>query len=274
MGKSLYCQDKSGITQDLELPLAGLGSSAYPVCDKSPLPLIRQVRYVHDFNTLKVEGEKRIIIIIYYQHVFAPGPTVDREARQEAQGQVDAATQRAIDSRADNQPPTTKKAYSRPPALWKNWCAEMRFPDGPLVNEGKFCLFFERVIEPYRIAPAPAPASKKRKRAPNEAAVPTRTLARDMSREAGLQWQQWKDGYGGNPPVEQLERDWRAQWRPEARMRQWFSRRKVIWDRLREIVNAGQTPDAAVDQLKQIRKGKSLHQLGKLLKQQRVQGHG
>ena len=44
------------------------------------------------------------------------------EARQEAQelqGQVDAATQRAIDSRADNQPPTTKKAYSRPQAMWK-----------------------------------------------------------------------------------------------------------------------------------------------------------
>ena len=40
------------------------------------------------------------------------------EARQEAvelQGQVDAATQRAIDSR---QPPTTNKAYSRPQAMW------------------------------------------------------------------------------------------------------------------------------------------------------------
>ena len=149
------------------------------------------------------------------------------------------------------------------------------------MNEGKFCLFLERVIEPYRIAPAPAPASKKRKRAPNEAAVPTaedadaEALARDMGISRVKQaWQQWKDGYGGNPPVEQLERDWGAQWRPEARMRQWFSRRKVIWDRLREIVNAGQTPDAAVDQLEQIRKGKSLHQLGKLLKQQRAQGHG
>ncbi|KAN0066796.1 hypothetical protein V8E54_015085 [Elaphomyces granulatus] len=126
-----------------------------------------------------------------------------------------------------------------------------RFPDGPLVNEGKFCLFLERVIEPYRIAPAPAPASKKRKRAPNEAAVPTaedadaEALARDMGISRVKQaWQQWKDGYGGNPPVEQLERDWGARWRPEARMRQWFSRRKVIWDRLREIVNAGQTPDA------------------------------
>ena len=74
--------------------------------------------------------------------------------------------------------------------------------------------------------------------------------------------------------MEQLEREWGAQWRPDARMRQWFSRRKVIWDRLQEIVDAGQTPDAAVDELEKIRKGKSLHQLGKLLKQQRVQGHG
>jgi hypothetical protein len=56
-----------------------------------------------------------------------------------------------------------------PISMTTDWCAEMRFPDGPLVNEGKFCLFFERVIEPYQIAPAPAPASKKRKRAPNEA---------------------------------------------------------------------------------------------------------
>ena len=55
------------------------------------------------------------------------------------------------------------------------------------MNEGKFCLFFEQVIEPYRIAAEPAPASKKRKRAPDEAAVPTaaedadtEALARDM----------------------------------------------------------------------------------------------
>ena len=52
------------------------------------------------------------------------------------------------------------------------------------MNEGKFCLFFEEVIEPYRIAPAPAPASKKRKRAPGEAAVPTADDADDADAEA------------------------------------------------------------------------------------------
>ena len=48
--------------------------------------------------------------------------TAEQEATVEEaealQGQVDAATQRAIDSRADNQPSTTKKAYSRPQAMW------------------------------------------------------------------------------------------------------------------------------------------------------------
>ena len=40
------------------------------------------------------------------------------EEAEALQGQVDAATQRAIDSsRADNQP-STKKAYSRPQAMW------------------------------------------------------------------------------------------------------------------------------------------------------------
>ena len=53
-------------------------------------------------------------------HQLVQPSTVEaRQEAQELQGQVDAATQRAIESRADNQRPTTKKAYSRPQALWK-----------------------------------------------------------------------------------------------------------------------------------------------------------
>jgi transcriptional activator of glycolytic enzymes GCR1 len=33
-------------------------------------------------------------------------------------------------------------------------------------------------------------------------------------------WQQWKEGLGGNPPVEELEKDWGTRWRSDARMRQ------------------------------------------------------
>jgi hypothetical protein len=45
--------------------------------------------------------------------------TVEACQAQELQGQVDAATQRAIDSRVDNQPPTTKSTYRKPQAMWK-----------------------------------------------------------------------------------------------------------------------------------------------------------
>ena len=72
----------------------------------------------------------RYLFIIYYQSINMPSrqaqlvqsstmETVEGLQEAEAlQGQVDAATQRAIDSRADNQPPTTKQAYSRPQAMW------------------------------------------------------------------------------------------------------------------------------------------------------------
>jgi len=87
----------------------------------------------------------------------------------------------------------------------------------------------------------------------------------------GQVWQEWKEGFGGNPAVEKLEKDWGTRWRPDARMRKWFSRRKVIWDRLREIVAAGHTSDDAVRQLEDLRKGKSLNQLVNLLQQQKAQ---
>src|SRR5467141_2332729 len=42
MIKYLYCQYESGVTKHLALPLAALGSSAYNVCEKSPLPLMAE----------------------------------------------------------------------------------------------------------------------------------------------------------------------------------------------------------------------------------------
>jgi hypothetical protein len=54
-------------------------------------------------------------------------------------------------------------------------------------------------------------------------------------------------------------------------MRKWFSRRKVIWDRLREIIAAGYTTGDAVRQLEELRNEKSLNQLVNLLQQQKAQ---
>jgi hypothetical protein len=87
----------------------------------------------------------------------------------------------------------------------------------------------------------------------------------------GQVWQEWKEGFGGNPAVEKLEKDWGARWRSDARMRKWFSRRKVIWDRLREIIAAGYTTGDAVRQLEELRNEKSLNQLVNLLQQQKAQ---
>ena len=58
-------------------------------------------------------------------------------------------------------------------------------------------------------------------------------------------------------------------------MRQWFSRRKVIWDRLQVIIQAGHTTGDAVRQLEKLRKnnpkGTSPNQLVKLLQRQKAQ---
>jgi Transcriptional activator of glycolytic enzymes len=73
--------------------------------------------------------------------------------------------------------------------------------------------------------------------------------------------------------VEELERDWGDRWRSDARMHRWFLRRKVIWDRLREMITAGHSAGDAVRQLEELRKtnfkGTSLNQLVKLLQRQK-----
>jgi Transcriptional activator of glycolytic enzymes len=83
-------------------------------------------------------------------------------------------------------------------------------------------------------------------------------------------WREWKEGIGENPAVERLEAEWGARWRPDARMRKWFSRRKVIWDRLGELIATGHTAGDAVDLLESLRNGRSLNQLVKLLQSQRA----
>jgi Transcriptional activator of glycolytic enzymes len=110
-------------------------------------------------------------------------------------------------------------------------------------------------------APAPAPAPVPR--------VPPEFTTLPLSTVDEV-WREWKEGIGDNPPVERLEAEWGARWRPDARMRKWFSRRKVIWDRLKELIVAGQTAGDAVGQLERLRNGRSLSQLVKLLQSQKA----
>jgi hypothetical protein len=86
-------------------------------------------------------------------------------------------------------------------------------------------------------------------------------------------WREWKEGIAGFPAVELLESCWGAAWRPEAKQRVAFCRRKVIWDEVNRLLQAGLTQNDAIAQLEALRSGKSLYKLGLLLQQmQRARG--
>ena len=86
-------------------------------------------------------------------------------------------------------------------------------------------------------------------------------------------WREWKEGIAGFPAVEQLESSWGAAWRPEAKQRVAFCRRKVVWDEVNRLIQAGLTQNDAVAQLEGLRGGKSLYKLALLLQQmQRARG--
>ena len=86
-------------------------------------------------------------------------------------------------------------------------------------------------------------------------------------------WREWKEGIAGFPAVEQLESSWGAAWRPEAKQRVAFCRRKVVWDEVSRLIQAGLTQSNAVAQLEALRGGKSLYKLALLLQQmQRARG--
>jgi Transcriptional activator of glycolytic enzymes len=91
-------------------------------------------------------------------------------------------------------------------------------------------------------------------------------------------WQQWKEGLGGNPPVEELERDWGTRWRssggPHASVV--FTAQGDLYCLQESMsIKAGHTAGDAVRQLEKLRKnnpkGASLNQLVKLLQRQKAQ---
>jgi hypothetical protein len=82
-------------------------------------------------------------------------------------------------------------------------------------------------------------------------------------------WREWKEGIAGSPAVKQLESVWGPKWRPSAAARTAFCRRKVIWDEIHRLLQAGLALDEAVGQLEALRNGKSLLRLAALIQQQR-----
>ncbi|KAI1421130.1 transcriptional activator of glycolytic enzymes-domain-containing protein [Xylaria sp. FL1777] len=82
-------------------------------------------------------------------------------------------------------------------------------------------------------------------------------------------WKEYREGMGGQPAIEKLDSLWGSRWRPEPRGRTWYSRRKVIWDKIREFINEGMDEDAAVQEVEKLREGGTINKLIRMLQDER-----
>lgn len=73
----------------------------------------------------------------------------------------------------------------------------------------------------------------------------------------------------GQPAVEALDAQWGSRWRPEPRGRTWYSRRKVIWDKIKEYIAEGMEEDEAVREVEKLRDGGTVNKLIRLLQDER-----
>jgi hypothetical protein len=71
-------------------------------------------------------------------------------------------------------------------------------------------------------------------------------------------WRAWKEGIGGQPAVEALEKDWGKDWRREARVGRWFSARRPLIEKVHGWISQGCTIEAAVELVERERRSRSL----------------
>ncbi|KAI1432546.1 transcriptional activator of glycolytic enzymes-domain-containing protein [Xylaria sp. CBS 124048] len=124
--------------------------------------------------------------------------------------------------------------------------------------------------------PRAAPASPSRHLVPR-ASVSTSTPAtavppvydyRTLSTVEEV-WKEYREGMDGQPAIEQLDATWGSRWRPEPRGRTWYSRRKVIWDKIREFTAEGMDESAAVQEVEKLRDGGTINKLIRMLQDER-----
>ena len=80
-------------------------------------------------------------------------------------------------------------------------------------------------------------------------------------------WREWSSGLGGQPSIQSLESLYSAAWRPDAKDRVLFSRRKVIIDEIYAREANGVSLETVVEEVELVRsRGKfSLYKLSQLL---------
>ena len=97
-------------------------------------------------------------------------------------------------------------------------------------------------------------------------AVPVYQLSRTIQNVPEL-WREWASGFGNQPSVQSFESLYGAAWRPDAKDRVLFSRRKVIVDEIYAREADGVSLETAVEEVELVRsRGKfSLYKLSQLL---------
>ncbi|TLS21552.1 uncharacterized protein PpBr36_10197 [Pyricularia pennisetigena] len=99
---------------------------------------------------------------------------------------------------------------------------------------------------------------------PPDGSVPT-VVTYSTLHTVGEVWAEFKHGLDGTPPIEVIEQQWGSRWRPDPKGRTWFSRRKIVWDKVRELIHDGLTEEDAVNEVDAMRNGRSVHWLINLL---------
>lgn len=82
-------------------------------------------------------------------------------------------------------------------------------------------------------------------------------------------WKEYRQGMDGQPAIEELDATWGSRWRPEPRGRTWYSRRKVIWDKIKDFMAEGMGEDEAVREVEKLRDGGTINKLIRLLQDER-----
>ncbi|KAI0477133.1 transcriptional activator of glycolytic enzymes-domain-containing protein [Xylariaceae sp. FL0804] len=82
-------------------------------------------------------------------------------------------------------------------------------------------------------------------------------------------WREYREGMDGQPAIEALDAQWGSRWRPEPRGRTWYSRRKVIWDKIKEYIADGMDEDEAVREVERLRDGGTINKLIRMLQDER-----
>ncbi|KAI1408673.1 transcriptional activator of glycolytic enzymes-domain-containing protein [Hypoxylon sp. FL1857] len=82
-------------------------------------------------------------------------------------------------------------------------------------------------------------------------------------------WKEYREGMDGQPAIEELDATWGSRWRPEPRGRTWYSRRKVIWDKIKEYMAEGLEEEDAVREVEKLRDGNTINKLIRMLQDER-----